>query len=372
MLWIEYKSSHSITKRYVERIVSEIARLIHPDPVAAEDRRADGFAMIAHDGYEEKILRSMEFEDPKSSAYYTNQSMPCRSCITSGLVCDCSRPICKQCRLRDRQCSSHSKEVRPTKERRWPISRISRSSSVSDNMMEDQEWELSSNKELYYDEPPIDRHPKFLDKTPSGSVSRAAFYDNDGDYSQTLQESELSNSGNSQNSISSGNGNMGSSGENCGTDEADGRETAVTRESALPSISKSAAHFPAIFMGRLNFKTREGYQQVLEIRFEPNISAQCGALQRVQNTISMERVNVTATRVSVPRSERPETNKEEEGLDPYFVTETITITTGVSGGVCIGPDNYEPKEIDFYGARTVARRYQVEASVRYRVAPAVQ
>jgi hypothetical protein len=41
----------------------------------------------------------------------------------------------------------------------------------------------------------------------------------------------------------------------------------------------------AIFIGRLNIKTCEGYQQVLEIKFERTITADTSDLQQVANTI---------------------------------------------------------------------------------------
>ena len=54
--------------------------------------------------------------------------------------------------------------------------------------------------------------------------------------------------------------------------------------------------------------------------------------------------------------------REQEGLSPYFATETTTITVGVAGGRCIGPRKYTPTESDFLERSIISRRSQWEAS----------
>lgn len=51
MLWISYGGPGNVTKQVVEAVVTKIARLIYPYPVAAEDLRSNSLGIIARDGY---------------------------------------------------------------------------------------------------------------------------------------------------------------------------------------------------------------------------------------------------------------------------------------------------------------------------------
>ena len=133
----------------------------------------------------------------------------------------------------------------------------------------------------------------------------------------------------------------------------------------------------AIFIGRLNLKTCDGYQQALEIKFEPRITANASDLQQVTNIILMEFTRVTATRTTILQNANAspanrnsqQVNMEEEGYEPLYVTEAVTITVGASGGKPCEPDNFEPREEYFVQKRTASSQFQILASLMASSAP---
>ena len=146
---------------------------------------------------------------------------------------------------------------------------------------------------------------------------------------------------------------------------------------ATPSNDVKLSNFDrAIFIGRLNLKTCEGYQQALEIKFEPRITANASDLQQVTNTILMEFARVTATRTTIsdanasPADRKSRhVNVEEEGHEPHYVTEAVTITVGASGGNPSEPDNFEPRQEYFVEKRRVLSQFQILAALEASAAP---
>lgn len=122
-------------------------------------------------------------------------------------------------------------------------------------------------------------------------------------------------------------------------------------------------------MGRVNLKTREGFQQTLEVAFEPVISAQTGSYSVVETRICLESMNVIASRMSNVKSPSFSSSAQEDGLPPYFASEITTISVGASGGACIGPRKYSPKQSDFLERRTISCRSQWEAAFEGAMLP---
>jgi hypothetical protein len=101
---------------------------------------------------------------------------------------------------------------------------------------------------------------------------------------------------------------------------------------------------------------------LLEVEFRHVISIETGPAGEVKSTMCMDRINVNATRMSVPARES-QSIMEQDGLPPYFMTETTTITVGVSGGSNVSsPYLYKPVEPDFRTGLTLSRQSQLGAS----------
>jgi len=122
--------------------------------------------------------------------------------------------------------------------------------------------------------------------------------------------------------------------ESGGNEDEDDQNAMLATELGRESI-------PVLFVGRVNIKPCDGYRQVLEVAV---IAAQMACKPRIENTVCMERVNVTATRMF---HDAPTTsNAAQDGLPPYFATETTTITVGVVGGRCIGIRQESPTSLN--------------------------
>lgn len=132
--------------------------------------------------------------------------------------------------------------------------------------------------------------------------------------------------------------------------------TRTEQSSSSGHTSKASREVPATFIGRLHIGTPAGYRQQLQVGFEPSVIADVEPLCRVENTISMNTINVRANKMTAPANSRKA--KDKGDLDPYFVNEATTITVGAScdhDGV-EGPIDESPNVDDFVTSRTASKQ----------------
>ena len=307
MLWVEYESSDIINKQVVTDVVHRLSQLVFPHPVAAEDQRINGLHIIAYDSLEE--ASSSEDSEEFSPRAFPTPPISTTSEDIQGILAT--------------QLGSKASGSTPT-----------------DAGGCDGDHEMNAHETVDSDS---------ANEKSEGENERGSGSPN-GDQGATSRHTDRSSSNDDWEDMEDENG-----------------ESPMIAQPG-PSVEPTP-NIPAIFIGRVNIKTRDGYQQVLEVAFEPVISAQIANKPRIENTICMESVNVTATRMSNDKSATSQTNAEQDGLPPYFVTDTTTITVGVSGGSYFGPRKYSPKQSDFLERQIFSQRSQGEVSLEISTVP---
>lgn len=169
-------------------------------------------------------------------------------------------------------------------------------------------------------------------------------------------------------SANSANDGVPSSSKNVSNAEGDGGDDSNNNTSKVDSPATVSNALPAIFTGTLKINTREGYTQVLEVSFQPRIDADASNPSWIENVVTMERINVSSSRMTVPAADS-QSNMARDGLDPQFIAELTTVTIGVSGGSCIGPRDFFPKHSEFFERRVVSNGSQWEVAVEGSAAP---
>jgi hypothetical protein len=316
MLWVEYESSGRLDKVTIEAVVLGLSKLLEPTLVAAEDQRVGGFGIFVSDC----DLGSVSSESTEEADVVEGHHIGSES---EGL------PL-----FTSLHTYPHDQQASTT--RSVTLLAIETSSSDSQNPITTSHEESDREDESGSGGAPGNQK----DVSEPGNAPGGASQNEGGDSNHPSDPRDHGEPGNGG-----------------GSDGRDSRDEDIQEKSATLSTTPRNT-----FVGQLNIKTREGYKQLLEIEFGPVISTETGPVKDVKSTMCMDRINVNATRMSVPPRES-QSIMEQDGLAPYFVTESTTITVGVSGGSNVSsPYHYKPVAPDFLTGLTLSRQSQWGAS----------
>jgi hypothetical protein len=307
MLWIQYKSSETVTKDLIQEIVFNIHKLLSPTPVAAKDQTINGFGIFAYDGYVNGSGRS-EWDLKNTNRLEIMQLPEIGSEKNVNIDITFQTTEFEETNAATLQTTLNDTERKDGEQReRVPY-------------MEDDRNSLCSRSE--------------------GKPNTSDGPQKKGEYS----EAQKSNDSGSDSSESS----EGSSGSRDSDGSGSGGSTSST--------TLTAQEVSAVFIGKLDIETTVGYSQRLTIMFVPTIIADRDPLSRVVNTITMDTINLKVTNMTAPTSTKKKSHKDD--LDAYFVTQLTTITVGVScdNDVVEGPFDKTPIHDDFILSRETSKQ----------------